>query len=189
MNVNIFICIFISVFFFLPLVKSVQSIPRQTHTYALFVKVEKGFLCKWLETMTNVYNRHGSFFHSFIHSNFIITNKGKSVAVHLDSFYLCVCAQSCFPDQLCFLPCAVHWAMSKSINMWKKYTSLWSTVHCVLVRSGVGVGGAGSKGNKRKCVCVGGGVLESWRRFQIRLHPDHNTLSEMLTSDVLWFGS
>lgn len=33
----------LSVFFFLPLVKSVQSIPRQTHTYALFVKVEKVF--------------------------------------------------------------------------------------------------------------------------------------------------
>lgn len=133
--------------FFLPPPCQICTInsSTDTHTYALFVNMEKGFLCKWLETMTNVYNRHGSFILSFIQTNVIITNKGKSVAVHLDSVYLCVCAQPCFPDQLCFLPCAVHWAMSKSINMWKKYTSLWSTVHCVLVRSGVGVGGCGLK--------------------------------------------
>lgn len=72
-----------------------------------------------------------------------------TVTVAIPAVCVCVsmCSQSCFSDQLCFLPCAVRWAVSKSINMWKKHTSLWGTVHSFLVRSEVG---GGQKGNKRR---------------------------------------
>lgn len=77
---------------------------------------------------------------------------GFIVTVAIPAAFVCVCVNN-LVFRSCSVSCLVLWAVSKSINMWKKRTSLWGIVHSFLVGSEV-------------CVC--GGQREIKRNWNKR---------------------